>query len=220
MPSRFTVLVPAHNEERTIGRLLAGLAPPPGREAEFEVIVLCNDCTDATAARAIEAMPQARVVQIPEPGKANAINRGLDLAHAGPVLVVDADIRVDFAALAAVAECLRDGRTMIAAPALAVDWSRASRWVRAYYRVWLTQPYVTEDLTGSGVFGLSREGIARLGRLPAIIADDAYARSRFAQAERLSVSLCAEGRDTSFTVTAPADLRSLLRIEARRRAGD
>ena len=52
MPSRFTVLVPAHDEERTIARLLEGLRPLPGREGEIAVIVVCNACRDETAARA------------------------------------------------------------------------------------------------------------------------------------------------------------------------
>lgn len=220
MPSRFTVLVPAHDEERTIARLLSGLQPPPGRADAMAVIVICNACRDATAARAMEACPQARVIELAEPGKAHAINAGLALVQAFPVIIVDADVRVDFAALEAVADRLNRGDAALAAPRLAVDTAGASRWVRAYYRVWLEQPYVTEDLTGSGIYGLSEQGVRRLGQLPPLIADDAYARSRFTRAERRSVERTAQGAPAQFTITAPANLPSLLRIEARRRAGD
>lgn len=220
MPSRFTVVVPAHDEERTIVRLLDGLRPPPGREADMAVIVVCNACRDATAARARAAMPQARVLERDQPGKAGAINTGLAMAPWFPVMIVDADVRVDFAALDAVADQLNDGETALAAPRLAVDLSRASRWVRAYYRVWLEQPYVRNDCVGSGIYGLSRDAAEQLGPLPALIADDAWVRRRIPRAGRRSVDRTACGEPAAFTITAPANLASLLRIEARRRAGD
>ena len=155
-----------------------------------------------------------------EPGKAGAINAGLEAVQDWPVIVVDADIRVDFRALEAVAACLAADNAAIAAPALRVDCRRSSRWVRAYYRVWLGQPYVTQDCVGSGIYGLSRRAAEAVAPLPSVIADDAFVRGRFPRAERRAVACGADGAPVWFTVTAPADLRSLLRIEARRRAGD
>ena len=220
MPNRFTVIVPAHNEEAVIPRLLRAVAPLPARSGEMDVIVICNACSDNSAAAAREAMPEARIVDIPQGGKANAINLGLSMCSAYPVFIVDADIVVSFDSLSAAATELADGTAMIAAPALEIECEHSSYLVRAYYRVWQELPYVKEDMVGSGVYGLSEAAARRLGSLPDIIADDSFVRAKFARNERKSVSVSPVGGKAVFVVTAPHDLRSLLRIEARRRAGD
>jgi 1,2-diacylglycerol 3-beta-glucosyltransferase len=58
---RFAVLVPAHNEEALIGRLLDSLAQVDYPRDRFDVCVVADNCTDATAA--IADATGARVFQ-------------------------------------------------------------------------------------------------------------------------------------------------------------
>ena len=62
------VIVPAHNEEAVIGRTLRALlgSAAPG---EFEVLVVCNGCTDRTAALVRSEFPSVRVLERSEASK-------------------------------------------------------------------------------------------------------------------------------------------------------
>jgi hypothetical protein len=77
-----SIVIPAHDEERVIGRCLSGLASgaEPG---ELEVVVVANGCTDGTAAAA-RTFPGVRVVETPVAGKAAALNLGDEHAPAFP----------------------------------------------------------------------------------------------------------------------------------------
>lgn len=186
----------------------------------MDVIVLCNACSDNTADAARRAMPWASIVEIPRSGKANAINEGLKLVAIGPVIVVDADILVNFETLACLAERLRDNQTMIASPTMKMDTSQSSFAVRAYYRVWQNLPFALTGIGGSGIYGLSPAAVERINPLPDIIADDSFIRHQFDLAQQARIGSTASGKAVFSTVFAPRDLCALVRIEARRRAGD
>ena len=85
---RFTVVVPAHNEEASLGATLRSLA-----EQDFagpvEVVVVDNASTDGTAGVA-EAYG-ARVVAEPRRGVCRARQRGTDAARGEVVVSTDAD---------------------------------------------------------------------------------------------------------------------------------
>jgi len=217
----FSVIIPAHNEASVIRRCLESLLEDPGPDGPPEILVMCNGCRDDTAQIARAVSPLVRVIELDQGSKVLAINAGNAAARATPRFFVDADVVVTGRSLAATAEVLRaDGPVHAAAPALKVDLAGCSWPIRSYYRVWLHQPYVHNGMVGSGVYGLSATGLARVGEIPPIIADDAFVRTRFADGERLRVEAGSDGRPASFTVFPPRDLGSLLRIEARRRAGD
>ncbi|NUS97256.1 MAG: glycosyltransferase [Gemmatimonadaceae bacterium] len=94
--TRFDVIVPAHDEEAGIAetvRSLLAIAYPPER---FRVIVVADNCTDATAERARSA--GARVMERVDPvhrGKGYALAAAFDASasegFADAVVVVDAD---------------------------------------------------------------------------------------------------------------------------------
>lgn len=216
----FSIIVPAHNEEAVIARTLATMLAGVDPERPPDVIVVCNGCHDETATRARAAAPDARIVELAQGSKALAINAGLDLARSRPVLIVDADICVTFAALAAVADALREPGVMAASPAPRLEVEDSDAWVRAYYRIWREHSYRAEGVGGSGVYGLSEAGLDRMGRFPAIIADDSFVRTRFPLAQQRRVAADREGRPVFTVVRAPRRVSDLVACESRWRSGD
>src|SRR5260370_21191863 len=103
MPEVTTVVIPAHNEGRVIGRLLEQLinGAYPG---EMDIIVVANGCADDTAEVAASFGPAVRVLTLPVACKHEALAAG-DRAAAGfPRIYVDADVELrlhDVRALAA-----------------------------------------------------------------------------------------------------------------------
>lgn len=218
----YSVVIPAHNEARVISRLLKGLLGDfaPSDPGAPEVIVVCNGCSDDTAQVARDAAPGCKVIELEQGSKPLALNTGNAAARALPRFFIDADIMVSHVDLLATAAALGEPGVCAAAPAIRVDLTSCSRAVRSYYRIWQNQPYVRQAMVGSGVFGLSAEGLAAVLPFPDIIADDGYVRTRFTEGQRRSVASDAQGRATGFTVFPPRRLLSLLSIEARRRRGD
>lgn len=99
---RIDVILPARNEEATVGPIVATVRSAlmsPGAALVDDLVVVDPDSTDATAARAAEA--GARVVAIrdvlpevpPAQGKGEAMWRGLAATRGDLVVFVDADLR-------------------------------------------------------------------------------------------------------------------------------
>ncbi len=85
---RVAAIIPAHNEEPTIGGVVQVLVASP---LVTEIIVVSDGSTDGTARVARER--GARVVELPvNMGKGAAMRRGLDETDAPVVLFVDADL--------------------------------------------------------------------------------------------------------------------------------
>ena len=105
LPERTVVLVPAHDEEVVVADTVRGLvhAVARGLDGRGEVLVVADNCQDATAARARDA--GARVLERNDPdrrGKGFAIAfgaRALEQTPPDVVVLVDADCRTTPAAL-------------------------------------------------------------------------------------------------------------------------
>lgn len=114
---RFRVVVPAHDEEAVIERLLTDLRSQDYRPSAYEVVVIADRCTDATARVAAR---HARVVERTggRPGKGPAL---ADHLHAEPIgsdealVVLDADNRVPPDLLARFADELDAGQQVLQA---------------------------------------------------------------------------------------------------------
>lgn len=94
-PSMLSVVMPAHNEE---GYLRAAVDEVVGnlraRPRPFEVVVVENGSTDATAAlaRALDAeIAEVRAVVLPEPDYGGALRTGFLEAHGDLVAIFDVD---------------------------------------------------------------------------------------------------------------------------------
>src|SRR5262249_47217269 len=94
-----TVLVPAYNEEATIGTTLDSLLAQVGGRPE--VIVIDDGSTDRTAEVAERA--GVRVLRQANSGKWAALNRGVAAARDGVVVAIDADTVLDPHAVARLA---------------------------------------------------------------------------------------------------------------------
>lgn len=115
---RTALLIPAHNEEAGLATTLAAV-----RAAAFprlEILVIADNCTDATAAIARHA--SVRVLERRDPvriGKGYALAFGIDALSENPpdvVIVLDADCTLDMHAL----ERLARGALVSARPAQAI----------------------------------------------------------------------------------------------------
>ncbi|MFF9197554.1 glycosyltransferase [Streptomyces sp. NPDC014779] len=184
MPS---IVIPAHNEERTLGRLLDRLLEGAA-EREFDVLVVANGCTDGTAAVASARGPAVRVVETPVPSKHEALRLGDRHARGFPRVYVDADVELGAADVRALTAALTGpGAVLAAAPERELPMTGCSWRVRAYYRVWQRLPAVREGLFGRGVIAMTAEGHARIAALPPLMADDLAASLAFTPTERAVV---------------------------------
>lgn len=209
----FSVVIPAYNEASVIDRCLSAMLAE-AKPGELEIIVVANNCSDDTAARARRHGALVKVVETPIGSKIHALNLGDEAAEGWPRLYVDADIVVSTQALRDVAAMLGEGSPLVvAAPTAVVDFHGRSPLVQSFYKVWTQLPYFTEGVIGAGFYAFSKEGRERFGKWPDIIADDEYARLMAAPSER------GVNRQHTFTITPPTQLRMVAKIQTRARAG-
>ncbi|MCW2540852.1 MAG: glycosyltransferase [Frankiales bacterium] len=206
MQASASVIIPAHDEAAVIDRCLKKIASS-AHPGEFEVIVVCNGCSDRTADLA-RAYPDVRVVEITTASKVAALNEGDRVATVMPRIYLDADVEVAAAALREVVCALTRGAPA-AAPLPVVDTTHSSRSTRAYFRFWAQLGYSTRSALGSGVYALSAEGRSRFADFPDIIADDGFVYSQFAPAERVNPV------GATFSIRAPRTLRATLHRRVR-----
>lgn len=219
-PAPFTIIIPAHNEEAVIARCLETVLADAPDPCPAQIIVAANGCKDRTVEVARQAAPQALVLDIPEGSKTKAMNTAHKDALHFPRIYLDADVQCSFASLSALADALREPGAMAASPRLQMDLSRSNALVKAYYRVWLTQPYVTRDMVGSGCFGISEQGYQAIGDFPPITGDDIWVHSRFREGERRNIDADRNGNAVFFTVSPPRRAIDQIRVETRRRLGN
>lgn len=81
-----SLVIPAYNEEATIGRVVEEFRQEPHLD---EIVVVDNNCKDRTAALAAAA--GARVVAEPKPGYGSALLAGMDAAVGDILVLVEAD---------------------------------------------------------------------------------------------------------------------------------
>jgi glycosyltransferase involved in cell wall biosynthesis len=208
---RASIIIPAHNEAAVIARTL-GILQRDAKPGEFEIVVVCNGCSDGTAERARQAAPTASVLESTVASKTHALNLGSRVALAFPRIYLDADLEVSPQSLRALIRPLEHGEALAAAGRMAVDLSASSNWVRAFYRVWRLNPYFDKGKFG-GLFALSRDGHKRLDRFPKVTADDEYLHRLFSQEERAEVARC------HFVARAPRRVADLVKIRQRGRRG-
>jgi glycosyltransferase involved in cell wall biosynthesis len=195
MKHGLSIIIPANNEEDYLASCLTALMGSEPADAPVEVIVVANACTDRTVEVARSFEPSARhigwalqVLDLPQPGKLNALNVADGAATGGMRLYLDADVLVSPPLVRLLVEALAatsDPRYASGRPRVSVARSLVTR---AYARFWQLLPFVRSEAPGFGVFAVNEAGRARWGQFPAIISDDTYVRLQFAPHERVGVA--------------------------------
>ncbi|ANP74091.1 glycosyltransferase family 2 protein [Cryobacterium arcticum] len=175
------VIIAAYNEEAVIGRTLAALGDlaPAGR---IRVIVVCNGCTDRTAAIA-RGFNGVRVVELDQASKVLALRAGDLLAGPGPRIYLDADVVMTCRAVRDTARLLEGDVTPAARPPVHFDSTAASWPMRRWYVVRAQLPTISSRLWGAGAYALSESGRARFGEFPELVSDDTFIDALFADNE-------------------------------------
>ncbi|MFT4294056.1 MAG: glycosyltransferase [Micropruina sp.] len=205
-----SLIIPAHNESAVLPATLERIADDP-LAASVEVVVVANACTDSTVETArgfADRLPLLTVIDTETPGKANALNLGDEAAQAFPRIFLDADIVLGPGALEGMISALSVDEPVVGSPAIRFDLDGADRWVRDYYRVFEQMPYLSEDLVGLGVYGVSEQGRQRFERFPDLMADDLYIQRLFEPAERVRTP-------GEFVVRTPRRWADLVRVRTR-----
>lgn len=84
---KFSVIIPAHNEESVISKALESIKQQSF--TDYELIVVCDACTDRT--KEIAEAYGAKVIEINAHSSGAARNAGLDAAQGDWILFCDAD---------------------------------------------------------------------------------------------------------------------------------
>jgi glycosyltransferase involved in cell wall biosynthesis len=206
-----SIIIPAHQEETTIGRCLSSLLME-AHPGEFHVIVAANGCTDNTADVA-RAFPGVEVIELAEGSKIGAVNAARERASHGPHIYLDGDLAITSAAARALSAAVSNGKALAAIGRMDVDLSHASFAVRQFYKAWAMSPYFDHGKFG-GVYALSVEGQERIGHMPRLTNDDEFVSRQFTREETAFV------REASFTAIAPARLVDLVKVRTRVQRGN
>jgi hypothetical protein len=207
-----SVIVPAHNEEAVLARLLSRLLESAG-PGEFDIVVVANGCTDATAEVAAGFGAPVRVVSTAIPSKREALRLGDQAASGFPRLYVDADVELGTEDARRLCRAVAVPGVLAAAPQRDIELAGSGWPVRSYYRVWTRLPEVRHGLFGRGVLAVSEAGHRRVAALPPVMADDLAASLAFAPAERAVVP------DARVLIRPPRTLPDLLRRRVRAETG-
>jgi hypothetical protein len=207
MPS---VIIAAHNEESVIARCLDALTA--SGEKPLDITVVANGCNDRTADIA-RGYHSVRVLDLPQAGKAAALNAGDAVAEGFPRVYLDADVVVPAAGVHELCAHLR-GSVHAAVPHRVLDLRGRPLLVRGYYAVNAHHPAFTVGLFGRGAIAVSAEGRGRFLHFPELVADDLFLDSVFDTVEKCQV------HSVSSVIQTPLTTRDLYRRLVRVRAGN
>jgi glycosyltransferase involved in cell wall biosynthesis len=188
-----SIVIPAHNEQAALARTLTTLLDTalPG---EFEIVVVCNGCTDRT--REISegfAEQGVKTLALDEPSM--------------PRIYIDADIQITTDSIRRLVTSLNAG-ALAAAPHAQLDLTGSSALVRSYFKIWTRLSHVSRGL-GSGVYALSADGRSLFGEFPDVLADDYFVYSVVGGDDRVTPV------DAIATVEQPRSIRDLARRRLR-----
>jgi len=207
MPS---VIIAAHNEATVIDRCLSALTAEGGEA--LEITVAANGCTDDTVARA-RRHEGVRVLDLPSPGKAAALNAADAVTRGFPRVYLDADVVLSTGAVGALCASLGSG-THVAVPRRELVLAGRPWPVRAYYAVNAALPAHERGLFGRGAIAVSGEGRGRFDAFPDMVADDLFLDSVFSDSEKRQVDAATS------VVETPLRTRDLYRRLVRVRSGN
>ena len=206
-----TIVIPAHNEAAVLARTLSSLGALV-ETTRIDIIVVCNGCTDHSAAIA-RNFPGVTVIDMPQASKTAALNVGDENASSWPRLYLDADIEIAPDAVVALFDELGKPGVAAARPKFVYDTRGATAPVQAYYRARSRIPAAPLRLWGAGGYAVNEAGHRRFSSFPAVTADDSWIDTQFLDHEKRIVDT------TPMRVRTPLDTRGLLAVLTRQRRG-
>lgn len=206
-----SVIMPAFNEATGIGAILRRLLASSQFDADLEIVVVANGCTDDTAA--VARSFGVHVLEIPTASKAAALNAADQVVDGDVRIYVDADAPVTAELLRQLAAAVRRPGVAAAVPRPVIDTAGSAWPVRAYYAVNSRLPVFRGRLFGRGIIALSAEARSRFHQFPDITADDMFLDAMAGAEEKVEI-------DTVVPVRAPRRTGDLVRRVARAREGN
>jgi len=205
-PPICSIVIPAFNEAAVIGETLEALLEG-ALENEFEIIVACNGCIDATADVARKAAPFTKIVITKKASKTMALNQAIAVASHYPIVFLDADIKTSATAVRKLTERINRTCAYLAYGRARFETRRSSWSVRTFYKAWQQNPYFDRRKMG-GFFAVSGLGLQKLGLFPDILSDDEYVRRNL-----MDSTVWVE--EAPYIVQAPRTLWNLIKVRSR-----
>lgn len=180
-----SVVIPAHNEQGPIGRTLQALTMD-AEQGEFDIVVVCNDCTDVTAEEA-RRFAGVRVIALEEPSQVAALREGDRQADVFSRIYLDGDVELSTQAARDLTAPLRTGVALAAGVPGRYALDGAPLSVQLFYEFRQRLPVFADGIIGAGVYAMSSEGRERFGEWPDVWGDDQYVYRLFGDEERIAV---------------------------------
>ncbi|WP_052140969.1 glycosyltransferase [Pseudoalteromonas piratica] len=208
------IIIPAYNERSVIARTLTPIYP--GIEGgDFSIVLAVNGTTDDTVDFVKQTFPKVNCLDIEIGSKTNAINEAEKLNVGFPRVYMDADVVLTLKGIKSLIDRLASTKQpLLAAPKAEMDFSHSSFLVKAFYQAWFKTKFYTEQGFGGGVYGLNEAARSNFERFPKIIADDGFIREVVCSSQHSIVNECIS------IVSAPRDIRSLIKIKSRSKLGN
>ncbi|MBR6874577.1 MAG: glycosyltransferase [Ruminococcus sp.] len=153
-----SIVIPAHNEEKYVVRCIRSVKAAAKRYGgEYEIIVVCNRCTDRTAELAL--INGAKVIYNEDRCIAKVRNAGIAAASGDMILTIDCDNRMTRGTVAEAAHLLSTGRY--------IGGGAPMRFERYSFPLWLNDLMCRASfgITGlyCGIFWARRETFLAVG---------------------------------------------------------
>lgn len=90
---KLSIIVPAYNEEKTVGTVIERLLKVPFQDWDVEIIAINDGSSDGTASALEKFVSVAKVINMPQNGgKGAAVRAGIDSATGDYAIIQDADL--------------------------------------------------------------------------------------------------------------------------------
>jgi len=222
-PYKFSIIIPAYNEEALVLKTLAGLFDD-NNLMNVELLIVCNGCNDQTHLKVVSFIKKNSlllkqknidflVLETSKASKTNALNMGINNSLSSIKILMDADIQICGKDLNILVDELKSKNLKAISPQVKFSFENSNFLVRQYYQV-ASISFYNKNNRLSNVIALSADGIKKIAPLPDVIADDEYIRRQFSPNE-VSVS-----QRCSLIFTCTKNLVNLLQILTRVERGN
>ena len=217
MMNCFSIIIPAYDEEKLIGNRIKNLLEPLAPNCN-EIIIVCNGCTDATAAQARKIINQLainsehdchiNVVELDIGSKINALNHGINISKNPISVVLDADIEISSADCAELVNFMNNNNLLAASPTPKFNYKQANWLNKRFYKIVSSSTYNKEHRIAN-VIALSAEAKTKLFPLPNVIADDAYIQRTIGKSDYKLLNTI------NYTFNCPRTILAMLKVQSR-----